>query len=345
MAAKDVSFASFNLLNLQLPGKRIYNDPDGWTQEVYDEKIKWSGSLLRRFASDFIGFQELWSAKALDEMLANAGMDATYTPLVPPNHNGRRIVCAGAVRSDILVGEPEWVTEFPEETVLRSKGDDPQQPSISVNLKKFSRPVLCAKIRPTPDTPVIHLFVCHFKSRRPTDIFRETWYEKSVHGNHRTALGYAISTIRRTAEAAALRVLITKITKKSDAPVVVLGDMNDGTASNTLNILTEQPSFLPPLSKGGGDNDLYATQTLQEYRSIKDVYYTHVYERQRESLDHILVSEQFYDNSRKRLWRFDEMIVENDHLNVDDHKESGTSDHGVIRAQFRWKPEAGVPMA
>jgi hypothetical protein len=58
----------------------------------------------------------------------------------------------------------------------------------------------------------------------------------------------------------------------------------------------------------------------------------------RESLDHILVSEQLYDNSRKRLWLFESMAVNNDHLNFDDHKADGTNDHGIVRALFRHKP-------
>jgi hypothetical protein len=57
-----------------------------------------------------------------------------------------------------------------------------------------------------------------------------------------------------------------------------------------------------------------------------------------ESLDHILVSEEFYDNSRRRIWMFDGMSVNNDHLNFDDHKEMGTNDHGVICATFKYNP-------
>ncbi len=60
-------------------------------------------------------------------------------------------------------------------------------------------------------------------------------------------------------------------------------------------------------------------QTLQEYRDTRDVYYTHVHQDIRESLDHILVSQEFYDNSRKRLWMFGGMAVNNDHLNFEDH--------------------------
>ena len=96
----------------------------------------------------------------------------------------------------------------------------------------------------------------------------------------------------------------------------MLGDINDGQASNTANILTEQPRFLVGGSTGGSDVGLYTAQTLQEYRDTRDVYYTHVHQDLRESLDHVLVSEQFYDNSRRRLWLFDGLVINNDHLEL-----------------------------
>ena len=52
----------------------------------------------------------------------------------------------------------------------------------------------------------------------------------------------------------------------------------------------------------------------------------------------MLVSEQFYDNSRRRLWLFDGLIINNDHLNEENHREAGTSDHGVVRVEFAWRP-------
>ncbi|WP_460272425.1 endonuclease/exonuclease/phosphatase family protein [Celeribacter sp. ULVN23_4] len=337
MAIRDVSFASFNLYNLQQAGAAMYSG-SSWTEEEYDAKIFYTGAVIKRLAADVIGFQELWAGEALDAALDMAGMSESHQALVPPDHTGTRIVCAGAVRKDILVGEPKWIVDFPDEMMLSSGGDDPQQDFIAVALTSFSRPVLHFKVRPHPETPDIHVFVCHFKSRRPTELWREGWYNRDAHQNHLNALGYAVSTIRRTAEAAALRVLITKLTKRTNTPVVVIGDMNDGKASNTLNILTEQPQYLTGLSAGGGDNALYTAQTLQEYRSTRDVYYTHVYKKERESLDHILFSQEFYDHSKRRLWAFDEMTVDNDHLNVEDHKVTGTNDHGILRAGFKWKP-------
>lgn len=343
MGARDISFATFNLLNFQIPGAAIYNDSDGWDQAVYDRKVDYTTRVLNRLNADVVGFQELWAKEALQPALDASSLAGTHRLVVPADHTGGKIVCAAAVRQDVLIGEPEWITGFPDELVLQSTGDDPQQPDISVALSGFSRPVLHMQVRPDPRTPVIHVFVCHFKSRRPTQIWRErSWYDKDIHGPHATALGYALSTIRRTAEAAALRLIVTNLTKKTDTPVVILGDMNDGKDSNTLNILSEQPTYLSPLSSGGGDNALYTAQTMQEYRSTRDVYYTHVYKRQRESLDHIMFSQEFYDHSKKRLWAFDEMLVQNDHLNFDDHKVSGTSDHGIVRVGFQWKPEPGA---
>ena len=52
----------------------------------------------------------------------------------------------------------------------------------------------------------------------------------------------------------------------------------------------------------------------------------------------ILVSQEFYDNSKKRLWMFDGLVINNDHLNFDDHKSDGTNDHSIIRATFEHRP-------
>ncbi|SFK01258.1 endonuclease/exonuclease/phosphatase family protein [Celeribacter neptunius] len=341
MAQRDISFGSFNLYNLQLAGQPMYSG-SRWSEAEYEAKVFYTGAVLYRIQADVVGFQELWAGAALEEAMSVAGMEDSHTALVPPGHPGTRITCAGLVRNGILEGEPEWITDFPEEMMLASGGDDPQQDRIAVALTTFSRPVLHFTVRPHPDTPLIHVFVCHFKSRRPTELWREDWYERDVHKPHLNALGYAVSTIRRTAEATALRMLITNITKGTNTPVVVIGDMNDGKLSNTLNILSEQPQYLTGLSEGGGDNALYTAQTLQEYRSTRDVYYTHVFKKERESLDHILFSQEFYDHSKKRLWAFDEMTVDNDHLNLEDHKASGTNDHGILRVGFKWKPAEGA---
>jgi len=165
------------------------------------------------------------------------------------------------------------------------------------------------------------------------------WYSKALYSKHSEALGSALSTIRRTADATALRMMLTNKMKASDVPVIVMGDFNDGQHSNTLNILAGQPNYLlSGLAIGGSDVDLYFVGTLREYRSHRNVYYTHIYQNTRESLDHILVSQEFYHYSRKRLWAFKGMELSNGHLNANDHKGNGTSDHGIMQANFEYRP-------
>jgi hypothetical protein len=342
MAGKTVSFTSFNLYNLNEPGLPVYTDADGWSQDEYDLKIAWTARMLRDMQADVIGFQEVWHAASIDAALKASGLDATHVALVPPDHAGQMIVCGAAVDRSILVGEPRWIAFFPEDYVLKSHGDDPQAGDVEVTIRRFSRPVLHFQIKPRAKGPVVSVYVCHFKSKSPTAIFREDWYRKPLHSAHAEAIGGALSTIRRTAEATALRMMLTKEMKETDTPVVVLGDCNDGQHSNTLNILTGQPRFLTALSEGGGDTDLYTAQTLQQYRSQTDVYYTHIFQDTRESLDHILVSQEFYDNSKKRIWAFDGLTIANDHLNEDAHKETGTGDHGVVRARFKYQPAKAI---
>lgn len=340
MKLRELSIATFNLYNLNEPGLAIYTDQNGWTQAEYDRKIAWTARNLTILKSHIFGFQEMWHRDSVARALDVAGLTAEYDLLAPADALGTHIVCGAIVAKGLLVGQPEWIADFPAKFILQSSGDDPQTPDISVTITGFSRPVLHFVIRPRDPGPDVHAYVCHLKSKGPTRVDKEPWFraDRPTYGKHATSLGAAISTVRRTAEAAALRFLLTEQMKGTDTPVIVLGDINDGQHSNTANILTEQPKYLVGDSVGGGDTALYTAQTLQEYRDTRDVYYTHVFQDMRESLDHILVSQEFYDNSKKRLWLFDGLSINNDHLNFDDHKADGTNDHGIIRAVFKYKP-------
>jgi hypothetical protein len=259
--------------------------------------------------------QELWSKKALDAVLDyNYGtkeepkrLKDEYDALATPA-TGAKIVCGALVRKPLLTGEPKWMDEFPKAVRLELKKDpaDKQAPEIKLRIKAFSRPVLRFQVKLHNDQTPTEVFVSHLKSKLPTRVNKEPWFvdDPDTYKPHQTALGAGLSTIRRTAEAVALRVMLTGVMKGSTTPVIVLGDINDGQQSNTSNILTEQPRFLVGEATGGSDVGLYTAQTLQEYRDTRDVYYTHVHQDLRESLDHVLVSEQFYDNTPVAVRRF-----------------------------------------
>lgn len=336
MNLRQLSLASFNLYNLNLPGRAMYRNQAGWSEAQYQHKVAWAAQQLRLLQADVVGFQELWHRDALQAAVDAAGLANSHQLLAPPDADGRGIACAALVRNGLLDGAAQWIADFPEGFRLAGGGDDPQTPDMAVSIQGFSRPVLRFAIRPRAKEAAIQVWVCHFKSKAPTQVYREPWFkaDKPRYAPHSNALGAALSTIRRTAEAAALRWLLTEANRQGSGPQVVLGDINDGQHSNTANILTEQPVYLQGDRAGGRANALYTAQTLQQYRDTRDVYYTHVHQGIRESLDHILLSEAFYDHSKKRQWLLERMVVLNDHLDLAAPTVLGSNDHGIVRASF-----------
>ena len=340
--SKDICFATFNLYNLQLPGERWRMNAAPYSEEQYRAKVQWSAQAIKRLKADVIAFQELWSKKCLEDVFEAANLQDEYQ-LAFIKDDWYDIAVAIAVRLPWEVRGRKVHKSFPEGVVLVKRGggqdEDRLDDEIGVTVNRFSRSVLQLSVghRDYPDLPTIETLAVHLKSKLATRLDRPEWENEAVRP-HAKALGSALSTIRRTAEAAALRVLLSHQMKGTATPVVVLGDFNDGTLSNTLSVITEQPSYrLHAASRRGSTSDvgLYSAGLLQQLRSFRDVNYTHEFEGVRESLDHVLVSEQFYDYSRRRVWSFQELRVGNDHLEDDD---KSTSDHGLVSAQFLFDP-------
>lgn len=343
--ARNISFATFNLYNLQLPGKPWRFNAEPYSEIEYRQKINWSAEMIQCTHADVIAFQELWSKQCLEDIFDAAGLRDQYE-LVFIYDEWYDIAVAAAVRSPWVVRQKTIHKKFPEEFALIKRGNNPQDAGmdddIEVKINIFARSVLQLSIghQEYPNLPQIEAFAVHLKSKLPTQLDKEEAENDGIRA-HSAALGSALSTIRRTAEAAALRIILSQLMKATDIPVVVMGDLNDGQLSNTLAIATQQPSYrLYGSSRAGSRSDvgLYATSMLQQFRSLRDVYYTHVYQGVREIIDHVLVSEQFYHYSKARIWSFQEMKIWNDFL---DDENKWTSDHGIVCAYFDYEPYRG----
>ncbi len=199
MARTQLKIATCNLYNLNEPGLRMYRDANGWEQDDYDKKIDWTAMQMLCIQADVFGFQELWHQDSLENVFNHSGLSDDYTLLTPPNQDGGNIVCAAAVKTNLLIGDPKWIVNFPEHINLDSKGDDPQTPDISVKINSFSRPLLHFKIKPRSKGKIINVFVCHLKSKRPTYVGREPWYERNKHNLHQEAIAlpYLLSDERQ----------------------------------------------------------------------------------------------------------------------------------------------------
>ncbi len=340
MAKPRLKFATFNLYNLQLPNVPMYRG-NTYTEAQYKAKIKWTAAMLKRIDADIIGFQELWDPAALQAAFKEAGMADDYkfaTKLFT-----RSIGTALAVKKTHKLVSKTWIKDFPKELVLKKRKSTSTSGvpdyKISISASYFARPILRVRIKPTQGTknaPEMTVYVAHFKSKLPISLDKEESKKPTIK-KHQTAIGSALSTIRRTAEAAALRVILTNEMKGNNKPVVVMGDLNDTEHSVTNTLVTGDPNYRLASFRRTGNTDvgLFSSSSLQEYRSLRDVNFTHQFKGRHETLDHILVSEQFYDYSKKRKWSFNELKVYNDFL---DDEDRATGDHGVVTSEFVYHP-------
>jgi len=358
---RDLTFATVNLFNLQHPGAAMYATSRPYTAAQYAAKIEWTAGVLKRLDADVLAFQELWSRECLDDAFAAAGLRDAYEFAFIKEGRWDGIAVAAAVRKPWEIRKVTRHKAFPEGFKLKKRhrsmaeiqdsprgvdlvADEGLLPSheddeMLVSIAEFSRSPLQVTVghATAANVPEIQVFCTHLKSKLPSRLDSQEWKDPAIRP-HAAALGAAISTIRRVAEAAALRIVLDRAMTGTDDPTVVLGDLNDGQLSSTLEILTGQPSYrlyADSTAARSSDKGLYTVATLQQLRSLRDVLYTHDFKGVQEVIDHVLVSEQFYDHSRRRIWSFRELRVWNDHVEDPD---PASSDHGVVTARFDWSP-------
>jgi len=358
---RDLTFATINAFNLQLADQPTYNAgrPAFASNAAYRRRIEWLAATVRRLDADVIAFQEIWSARALEDVFREARKLTAYRLLVRDSPGLGQPQVALAIRRPWTVDHHEWIENFPPSFRLQNlKERHGAAETIDVSISAWSRPILKAQIsldvsrrRPPPVT----LYSTHFKSKAPARL-ASAQGQSQVLAQHGSIARSAVSHLRRIVEAGALRAVLDEHMRSEDelalSPTVVLGDLNDATHSVSSELLSAQPGYrLTASSRAGSraDRGLYSVETLQQYRSQRHVFYTYIFRNRHETLDHVMVSEEFYDHSKKRHWSFDEMEIYNDHLAISNESrrerqrlldESGAVDHGIVRARFVWDPLA-----
>lgn len=321
--SRKISFASFNLYNFQEVDKKVYFRTV--TSSEYTAKRDWTLEILKTIDVDVIAFQELWSKSCLEDVFDNPELEDYALHYIKDSWGG--IAVAFAIRTPWKVKDDglEVIKSFPFSQLVKVDEDDDEDDEVDISISRFSRSILKATIV-NSDHPAIEditVFACHLKAKLPSKV-------RDISNQHEDAIGSAISTIRRTAEAAALRMVLTDHLSEGNKPTVVIGDLNDDPNSNTLAIITEQPNM--SRNATGGSTCLYSSLQLQQLQSYRDIFYTHDYKNHKDTLDHVLVSKAFFENSSDAKWAHVETKVWNDFID-DGHKYS--SDHGIIRSEFK----------
>lgn len=332
--------ASFNVDNLVGAGIRFYDRYKN-TAEEYEAKANWVASILTRAKSDIVGVQEVW----LDTSLNDAARRSFYFANGPLH-----VVAPGASAAENLIGHlaqrPRLglVSRFPILSVqsiaafpvsvdltIPLRVDGGVIEPVTIGIRQFQRPILRAVVDVNGFELVV--YVAHLKSKGP--LIREG---EDGDDPFAASLGQARATIVRAAEAAALRHIILADLHQTKKPAVVLGDLNDtpdSASTQTVRGPTPHKDMNHEEKQALWDVVLYSTFRIAHERS--PTLHTHIHDGERDILDHILVSEEFYSRNRARIGEVVRHEVINDHLCDDerDPKVPGCSDHGVPIAEIR----------
>ncbi len=336
--------ASFNLLNLVRPGVSYYDLP-AHVEDEHEQKIKWIAQTLDRCQVDIVGFQEVFSSSSLQSAVTLSQHFPDHAHVLSPGadvesneEDGKALRPKVGLATRFQILRHESIKEFPSSADFQipSKSPEGVEQLIDVPIKKFERPPLRAEILiPETDITVI-VYVAHLKSKRP--IYKEG--EDRENPVHR-ALGSLRAQVIRSLEATALRARIVSDIEKNRQPLIVLGDLNDTAESTSTQIIAGQaPNFRWPskIKHMYWDVLLYSTNTIQTRQDLKDFSYTHIHHGQRDVLDHILVSQEFYNRNSKRIGKVTYQHIFNDHLfdwSLTEREPSRVmSDHGVPVAEI-----------
>ncbi|WP_224824822.1 endonuclease/exonuclease/phosphatase family protein [Cognatishimia sp. MH4019] len=389
----EFTIASFNVKNLIGAGKEYYRFEE-YTPEEYAWKEDWLADQLLTLDADIVCFQEIFEQEALETVIAEAdrrGAEANeavipdrnkryhrkaifrklaYRPYTDaalafaPNANdgapGQRRPGVAVVSRFGFVGAPEVIQVLPEPLEIPFSdlgGGD----GGSYRISRLSRPVL--KVRVPVGRRVVTVFNCHLKSKlgeyqRVGGVAPET--DLVNYDPAGRAMGSLRAALRRMAEAWVLRKAILD-ELATGAPVMVLGDFNDGEHAVSSEIISGERPFKnyawmrrhDAQSRNDRYSDeeslqiteaieavqLHSAEKLFVRKSLRDMVYTAAFGGVFESIDQIFLSRHFHPDFSGRIGDMEYFSCFNDHLTDGSHPEAPynklASDHGQIMAHVR----------
>ena len=113
MGKRRLKIGTFNLFNLAMPGERYYNR--SYRKEEYNKKVSWISGQLNRMDADIVGFQEVFSKEALENVLAASGRyNGAHIKVSGRNGHGPAV----ALASRYKIEDADIIFDFPKEAVL-----------------------------------------------------------------------------------------------------------------------------------------------------------------------------------------------------------------------------------
>ncbi len=333
----QLKIATFNLFNYLEPPNAYYEFERIYSAEQWQKKQNWIADYLREYQPDIIGFQEVFSAESLKELVAAQGYDyfaVVDQPQVIDGFIYKSPVVAIASRYPIV----DTQAVKPNIELAQTLG--------LANDFSFSRKVL----RATVDVPHIghcDCYVVHFKSKRSMIEIDEkntsrTAEQTIIESLKAQVAGGWGSTIQRGSEATLLMIDMIERREATGQPMILMGDFNNTLADGVLNhLLTNTLRFVSII-----DRDTYlAKYCLNDAWDLFDVALanennavikqtrtpTHYFGAGSSVLDYILLSCEFDASYHDSLYQVSAYDTYDRHLiNPIFDRDGESTDHGIV---------------
>ena len=324
-----IRIATFNLYQFVKPPYSWYTKKEKFTPEQWEEKKLWIRNQIIKMDCDIIGFQEVFSSKALKEILNELGFEYFKTV-------------------DIAKTSKKNPKVYISTTVaIASKYPITKLHTVKANFKAlkkhdfydefaFSRIPIKASIS-LPNNQDLIVYVAHLKSNRDNEfeyVFNKTHTLKDKKEQINKALkeGFSNSLKQRLCEASSL---FFNIKKTIDTPTIFLCDLNDKEFSMTIDALS---------------NEKYHDENSNEKPILHDAYYlfdkkvynphpevkeevrtpTSYFVGKGNVLDYIFISKHFDKNQENHIAKVSSYEIFNEHLENNHDGSLLKSDHAQV---------------
>ena len=331
-----MKIATLNLQNYLAPPNAFYDFELIYTAEQWAKKNRWIQQYLLNNNPDIIGFQEVFSSKALKYLLRDCGYEY-FGVINEPD-----------IKDDFIYSNPvvAIASKYPITEIANINYNKDMIEAMGLST---SMPFVKRVVRATINLPTIGLtdfYVAHFKSKRSSLSFEYTsslseeknftqYFKANIAGR------WASSVVRGT-EAVLLQHEMLSRRESHSYPMILLGDFNDELSSSILQNLTHNEAYDQPFKHY---KSLLNKYTLQDSWTmylanqsivLKERSSTHYFGGNGSVLDYILMSNEFDSTDDRYIYEviehetFDTHLI-NPHFDVD----GCSTDHAIVQVTLK----------
>jgi len=249
--AMKIRLGTFNLFQFVEPPYAWYSKKDKFTEEEWLEKTTWIKAQILKMDCDIIGFQEVFSRKALRALVKKLGFTYFKVVDIPRTHKKHK---STYITTTVALASKYPIVEIEE---------------VKINDVNFSRKPIKARIK-LENKQELFVYVAHLKSNRLNEF--EYVFNKEHDLKYKQSLVFnalkeknSESLKQRLAEATAL---FEDIQKSKNTSSILLCDLNDKEFSITIEALSN-PKYYDSVSEE--ENIIYDAS----YFYTEEVYNPH----------------------------------------------------------------------